>query len=43
MDAEKVFLGLPAYGWNWQIYDASNNLGKTIAARPTPTTPRRTG
>lgn len=29
MDADKVFLGMPAYGWNWQIYDEPANLGKT--------------
>lgn len=29
MDADKVFLGMPAYGWNWQIYDDPANLGKT--------------
>lgn len=28
MDAGKVFLGMPAYGWNWQIYDTPENLGK---------------
>lgn len=29
MTSDKVFLGLPAYGWNWQIYDTPENLGKT--------------
>lgn len=29
MDTEKVYLGMPAYGWNWQIYDTPANLGKT--------------
>lgn len=29
MDTEKVFLGMPAYGWNWQIYDLPSNIGKT--------------
>ena len=29
MDSDKVFLGMPAYGWNWQIYDTPENLGKT--------------
>ena len=29
MNPDKVFLGMPAYGWNWQIYDAPENLGKT--------------
>lgn len=29
MTPDKVFLGLPAYGWNWQIYDTPENLGKT--------------
>ncbi|BDZ79228.1 glycosyl hydrolase family 18 protein [Claveliimonas bilis] len=29
MDPDKVFLGMPAYGWNWQIYDKPENLGKT--------------
>jgi spore germination protein YaaH len=27
MDKSKVFMGLPAYGWNWQIYDYPANLG----------------
>ena len=29
MDTEKVFLGMPAYGWNWQIYDNPENIGKS--------------
>lgn len=29
MDPDKVFLGMPAYGWNWQIYDTPENLGET--------------
>lgn len=29
MTPDKVFLGLPAYGWNWQIYDTPENLGET--------------
>ena len=29
MDPNKIFLGMPAYGWNWQIYDTPENLGKT--------------
>lgn len=29
MNRNKVFLGMPAYGWNWQIYDLPANLGKT--------------
>lgn len=29
MTPSKVFLGMPAYGWNWQIYDTPENLGKT--------------
>ncbi len=29
MDPDKVFLGMPAYGWNWQIYDKPENLGKS--------------
>ena len=29
MDSKKVFLGMPAYGWNWQIYDTPKNIGKT--------------
>jgi len=28
MSPDKVFMGLPAYGWNWQIYDTPENLGK---------------
>lgn len=29
MDTDKVFLGMPAYGWNWQIYDTPENLGNS--------------
>lgn len=29
MDPNKIFLGMPAYGWNWQIYDTPENLGRT--------------
>ena len=29
MNPQKIFLGLPGYGWNWQIYDTPANLGKT--------------
>ena len=29
MDRDKIFLGMPAYGWNWQIYDKPENLGET--------------
>lgn len=29
MDPKKILLGLPGYGWNWQIYDTPENLGKT--------------
>ena len=28
MNPDKIFLGMPAYGWNWQIYDTPENLGK---------------
>nr|CRY97676.1 hypothetical protein [uncultured prokaryote] len=28
MNPDKVFLGMPAYGWNWQIYDTPENIGK---------------
>jgi spore germination protein YaaH len=28
MNSDKIFLGMPAYGWNWQIYDTPENLGK---------------
>jgi spore germination protein YaaH len=27
MTPGKVFMGLPGYGWNWQIYDKPANLG----------------
>ena len=30
MDPEKVFLGMPAYGWNWQIYELPENLGGSV-------------
>lgn len=29
MDPEKVFLGMPGYGWNWQIYEKPENLGSS--------------
>lgn len=29
MSPQKVYMGLPGYGWNWQIYDYPSNLGKT--------------
>lgn len=29
MNPKKVFLGMPTYGWNWQIYDDPANIGKT--------------
>lgn len=29
MDPDKVFFGLPAYGWNWRIHDTPENLGIT--------------
>lgn len=29
MNPEKIFLGLPAYGWNWRIHDTPENLGIT--------------
>lgn len=29
MRPEKIFMGLPGYGWNWQIYDKPENLGNT--------------
>ena len=28
MTPDKIFFGLPAYGWNWQIYDTPQNLGR---------------
>lgn len=27
MSPSKIFLGLPAYGWNWRIHDTTENLG----------------
>jgi spore germination protein YaaH len=27
MPPGKIYLGIPAYGWNWQIYDTPENLG----------------
>lgn len=30
MTPEKIFLGLPAYGWNWRIHDTPENLGITL-------------
>ena len=29
MAPDKIFMGLPGYGWNWQIYDTPENLGET--------------
>lgn len=29
MDPGKVYLGIPAYGWNWQIHDKPESLGET--------------
>lgn len=29
MNPEKLFMGLPGYGWNWEIYDTPENLGRT--------------
>ena len=29
MNPNKIFLGLPAYGWNWQIHDYPANLGSS--------------
>ena len=29
MAPKKIFMGLPGYGWNWQIYDTPENLGET--------------
>lgn len=29
MQVEKIFMGLPGYGWNWQIYDRPENFGKS--------------
>ncbi len=28
MNPDKIFFGMPAYGWNWQISDTPENLGK---------------
>jgi spore germination protein YaaH len=29
MDPQKVYMGLPAYGWEWQIYANPADIGKT--------------
>jgi hypothetical protein len=29
MSPDKIFMGLPAYGWNWRIHDTPENLGVT--------------
>jgi len=29
MSPNKIFMGLPAYGWNWRIHDTPENLGIT--------------
>jgi spore germination protein YaaH len=29
MSPQKIFMGLPAYGWNWQIYAKPSELGST--------------
>ena len=34
MDPDKIFLGLPAYGWTWQIYDTPGEFSEgTYAGR----------
>ena len=29
MNPEKIFMGLPAYGWEWQIYQKPEDIGET--------------
>lgn len=29
MSPDKIFIGLPAYGWNWRIHDTPENLRVT--------------
>lgn len=29
MNPDKVYMGLPAYGWEWQIYQKPEDIGKT--------------
>lgn len=29
MNPDKIMMGLPGYGWRWQIYDTTENLGTT--------------
>lgn len=29
MQPGKIFMGLPGYGWNWQIHDTPENLGES--------------
>ena len=29
MNPDKIFMGLPGYGWNWYIHDTPENLGST--------------
>jgi len=29
INPEKIFFGMPAYGWNWRIHDTPENLGRT--------------
>ena len=43
MNPDKIFFGMPAYGWNWQIYDTPENLGKPIGERLIPTMRQNTG
>ncbi len=34
MNPDKVFFGMPAYGWNWRIHGTPENMGVTYRALP---------
>ena len=43
MAPEKIFMGLPGYGWNWQILTLRRTLVKPTGVFPTPTMPPSSG
>ena len=43
MPPSKIYFGMPAYGWNWQIYDTPENLGKYYRGVSHTYTEQRTG
>jgi spore germination protein YaaH len=39
MNPQKIYMGLPGYGWEWQIYTNPADLARRIVACRLPTTP----